>query len=283
MALSGTLQDFGAAEALGLVAREEKSGRMHLVLPSGSYSLYFNKGRVVQARAGRPSVDDSFFPMLRELHVVPKQGWREVTVWQESNPNDDPVQFFISQGYADREDFEGWLILHTQGVLDEVLEASEGSFDFETTIPDSYAVPLTEQVEFMIMEAGRRVDESTEMLARELQASSVPSIRPGGRPAPNDLVQAAVLRKIDGEMNVQQILDTTPIPKYDTLAQLRLLVQEGAVVLRISGNEDAPKKSRTSASEAATQVGVFVAAAGLAFASAAIGFLLWGLEVPFLP
>lgn len=186
MALSGRLQEFGVEEALGLIARQEKTGFLEIESPRASrIALHFERGKLIQAREPYPDPDDSFLRLVRELRLATPDQWRAFAEWQRNNPERDPVEGLLVLEIDTKDALRDWLTLHAQGVVDRVLELSDGTFNFEPTLtPGRFALPLNEKAEFMIMEAGRRVDEARALIATTLPLAGIPSILPAAAPRP---------------------------------------------------------------------------------------------------
>ena len=181
MALEGRLSEFSAAEALMLIAREEKSGRLLIEHSARRLVLHFDRGRVAQGRDPNISPDDTFLQLLREANVVSHEQWKSLATRARERPGRDPIEGLLVMGVASREQLKEWLLMHAQGVMDRILELPDGSFNFVSSPKSAlFSVPLAEKTEIMVMEAGRRSDEGKELIATQLHRSGVPILLPGG-------------------------------------------------------------------------------------------------------
>jgi hypothetical protein len=283
MALNGRIEELPASEALGLIGRQAKTGRLEVTTAGERITLYFERGRLVQARHPRSAADDDFMPLLRDLRILDDDTWRALTDWQSRHPDRDPMEFLVSDEVSLARDLlREVLLIHTQGVVDRVLAATTGTICFESTLTSApFGLPLQEKTEFLMMESGRRNDELTMMLDTDLPRHGVPAIHAGKRPADADPIMSAVLRAVDGFRSVGDILAATHIPPYDVLASLNALVQDDAATVRVDGTASyvAPRKRR---GPSVVVRALFVTTVGVALAvSLVAGLKLWGVPVPF--
>lgn len=283
MALNGRIEELPASEALGLIGRQAKTGRLELALTNEKITLYFERGRLVQARHPRASGDDDFIPLLRELRVIDEDQWRGLADWQSRNGSRDPVEYLVSDEVSlDRDLLREALLIHTQGVMDRVLAATRGTICFESSLTGAtFGLPLQEKTEFMMMEAGRRNDEHLMMLDTDLPRHGVPAIHPGKRPAEVDLIMAAVLRAVDGFRSIDDILSGSHIPPYDVLASLNMLLAEEAGFVRVDGTATVAAPRRRRSTQVVVRAFVVTSVAVVLTASLLAGLKLWGVPVPF--
>ncbi len=280
MALNGQLRDLPASEALGFIARQEKSGHLDVSTDDGTFVLYFNRGNLLQARRPGADPDDSFVALLKELRIIPPEHWKILAGWQVENPNRDPLEHLMEVGIATRETLEELLLLHTQGVVDQLMEARDGFLSFESHQTERlFAIPLAEKTEFIMMEAGRRSDETNLTLSESLPLLCTPRIKPGQRPVPENHVHGALLRLVDGRNTVGRILDATRLPRNDMVPMLQGLVDAGVaeVVKAPSHIERIAQGAETP--PAGLRVAVMAGAVVVVGASIYIGLRLWG-QVP---
>lgn len=276
MALQGRLGEFSAAEALGLIAREEKSGRLLIEFDGGRHVVHFERGRVLQARDPDLSPEDSFLQLLREAHVVSPEQWRSLAARVRERPGRDPLEGLLIMGVATREQLKEWLLMHAQGVLESILELPDGQFSFvSTTKSGTFCVPLSEKTEYMVMEAGRRSDEAKELLATELPRSGLPIMLPGSRPVPTDPFRRALLRLIDGSRSIGEMLGTSAIPRYELLTLLKMLQEREVCAIRLP---ERPRSSAVAVNSVRQVLGRFAAmllAAIFVVLSVFVGIKLW--------
>jgi len=125
------------------------------------------------------------------------------------------------------------------------------------------------------MEAGRRNDEARELLATRLPADGIPVIRPGRRPAPSEPLQAAMLRLVDGERTIQQILDDTAVPGHDLLCMLAEMIEADALSVR----RLAPARLQTGSTRSSSALGgrvlLIASVVILLVSSIAVGAHFW--------
>ena len=277
MALNGQLRDLPASEALGFIARQEKSGYLDVTTDDGAFVLYFNRGNILQARRPGADPEDTFIALLKELRIIPPEHWKILAGWQVENPDRDPLEHLMEVGIATREGFEDLLALHAQGVVDQLMEARDGFLSFESRQTDRlFAVPLAEKTEFIMMEAGRRSDETNLMLSEALLPSSTPRIKSGQRPIPENHVHGAVLRLVDGRSSIGRILDSTRLPRNEIVPYLQKLVDDGVIEVikaprpteRIAQGAETPASSM--------RVALLAGAAVIVGTSVYVGLRLWG-------
>jgi hypothetical protein len=276
MALEGNLREFGPAEALGLVARQEKTGCLQIDAPPRRFTLHFNRGKLIQARAPVPDPDDSFLALLRDLQVLNADQWKALRDWQEIHADRDLVEGILSLGFGEAEPLREWLLLHLQGQLDVVLSLTDGRFRFEPALsPASFCIPLSEPTEFLLMETGRRADEAREVLTSELRRDSVPRYCPGERPLADDPLRRMVLRLIDGKRTVGEMIRTTSVPSYEILMLLRELIQEKCCTVLAPGRTSTARTRNGPRPTAARRNAVFVLLAGIVVISLVVGIRFW--------
>lgn len=276
MALQGRLGEFSAAEALGLIAREEKSGRLLIEFDGGQHVVHFERGRVLQARDPDLSPEGSFLQLLREAHLLSVEQWKALAARARERPGRDPIEGILIMGVATREQLKEWLLMHAQGVMDSILELSDGQFSFvSTTKSGAFCVPLSEKTEIMVMEAGRRSDEAQELLATELPRSGMPIMLPGSRPVPTDPFRAALLRLIDGNRSIGQMVATSAIPRYELLMLLKLLQERGVCAIRVPERPSASAVAVGSVRQAVGRFAAMLLAAVFVVVSVFVGIKLW--------
>lgn len=276
MALEGRLSEFSAAEALGLIAREEKTGRLEIQSAEGRLVIHFERGRVLQARDPDLSPDDSFLQLLKEARVVNGDQWKALASRLRERPGRDPIEGLLVMGVATRDQLKEWLLMHAQGVLDKILDLSDGSFRFVSSAKASiFAISLAEKTEFMVMEAGRRSDESKELLATELKRSGAPIMLPGARPVPTDPFRGALLRLIDGTRTIGEMLQTSTIPRYELLTLLKALVERDVCAIRFPEGTKRVSREQHGIRQAAARVVAMALAVVFVLASVFVGIKLW--------
>jgi len=276
MALEGRFSEFSAAEALLLIAREEKSGRLDIQAEEPRLVLHFERGRVLQARDPDLSPDDSFLQLLREAQIVSAEQWKSLAAQTQDRQGRDPLETLLAMGVVTREQLKEWLHMHAQGVLDRILSMPDGSFRFESSPKAaSFCAPLAEKTEFMVMEAGRRSDEASEILATELPIAGMPILLPGSRPVPTDPFRAALLRLVDGNRSVGDMLRTSAIPRYELVTLLKLLMERKVCALRMPNVTRGGRRDGDGFQQGLNRVAAvilaFVAIAGSIF----VGYKLW--------
>jgi len=277
MALQGRLQELPASEVLGLIGRQEKSGRLEAQVRAENVILFFERGLLVQGREPAADPNDSFLALLKELRILTADHMAEFTSWQSANPDLDPVEYLVKREIAPKDLLRELLLLHAQGVVETLLDAKEGTFVFESSLIGAhFCIPLAEKVEFMMMEAGRRCDETSLLVSSEIPLTAIPSIRAGQRPLPRDPIPKALLRAIDGKKSVAEVLAGSELPRTEVLPWIKEQMDGGVIALHFVGGASSEVASRRRRrSSPLVRPLVLMGVVCLVLASVYVGFQLW--------
>jgi hypothetical protein len=285
MALQGRLQELPASEVLGLIGRQEKSGRLEARVGNEVYVLYFERGLLVQGREPAADPNDSFIALLKELRILSSDHMSDLSAWQSANPELDPVEHLTKKEITSKDQLRSLILIHAQGIVEALLEAKEGTFVFESALVGApFALPLAEKVEFMMMEAGRRSDETSLLITSEIPLSAVPFIRPGQRPMPSDPITNTLLRHIDGKKSVADLVASSELPRTEIIPWLKSQMDGGVCSLRIVGTALSGGRGRKGRkSSAVSRPLVLAGIVGLIVLSVLAGFELWTHSFGVLP
>ena len=166
MSLKGNLRDFSTTQLLNLVNLARKTGLLTVQSQAGTARLYFREGKLIHANIG---VEDGHLAhMLLKAGKLSADQAKTIQTRAEINSDKQLGLLLMNAGYVTQEDIVQSVKNYMLDIVYTLFEWSEGQFQFEqNTLPsdDRIAVPIN--LENVIMEGSRRIEES-ERLQDEL-------------------------------------------------------------------------------------------------------------------
>lgn len=247
MALKGQLHDFNLAEILQLIATQQKSG--FLVLEGHREMVFvFDKGVLISTRDRRSRGADPLEEYLRNYGFFSEAQWNHVGYIRE-NSSLDLTEILISEEMLSKEQMDTIL----QGVAREMahrgMKMRRGRYNFTATkdTPPGVRWRIAMDVQGVLMEAARRVDEESELM--KLFPSSHITFVQGQTPPPPDALSTVGRRIIKlalGGRSLGKIVRLAHTDSFTTRELLKSFLDEGwlAAIMPETEEELAEKSSQ---------------------------------------
>lgn len=175
MALKGNLRDFSTTQLLNLVNLARKTGLLMIQSPTGTARLYFREGKLIHANIG--GADGLLADMLLKTGKLSADQVKMIQTRPEMRSDKQLGLALMNAGYVTQDDIVQSVKNHMLDMVYTLFSWNEGEFQFDqNTLPsdDRIAVPIN--LENVIMEGSRRIQES-ERLQDELPDLSSVALR----------------------------------------------------------------------------------------------------------
>ncbi len=238
MALKGNLNSVDLANVFQMLSINRKEGTLNIFDGDTRKSIYFSKDGV--SMLSRGSADsDSLGRILLRFQRITEEDLQSARNLQEQD--NKPLWAVLEEtAMVPREVIQDALRLEIEEEIYNLFIWKDASFEFIEGAPTDHRGPaegdlsrLTFNVNSLIMEAARRIDES-EMIQSRVDSVRV-VFRYTGRnmdltdPIFEEPWCDRVLAAIDGRSDIEKIIDSSYVSKFEVLKILALLVDAGAV------------------------------------------------------
>jgi hypothetical protein len=221
MAIEGPLQDIGIHDVFQLLDLARKSGRLTVrsLARENEGRVYFDKGAVVHA-----TIRNNPYTLGSILKKAGKVTEKELEIAAELQRNDPSRllgEILIRQGFVSRRDVERYMRQQIESVVFELFSWKEGTFSFADGKSDEMKVDAAVRVniESLLMEGARRIDEWSRMAERIPGADVVPRLAAVRDDVDSyvDLRPAEweVLSLIDGQHSLKDIAGELAISEFE--------------------------------------------------------------------
>jgi hypothetical protein len=231
--MKGELGLFSAAEILQLIAVQEKSGVLQVRSKGRTAVLFFDCGKIVSARDRRQSTSDPFLTHLLENGQITMDNLHRI-IDVKKQQGGDTVEIMLAEQMADEAKVGEWLSIYAQQIVANMVKWEIGSYEFAATcdgMPDKrLGKPL--RLEPLLMEALRRKDE-VEQIRRFLPGleTRLDIAEPDYLALPLEQEDMAVLKLVDGDRTIDQIIEESSTDEVDTLDILEKLFTLGIIAI----------------------------------------------------
>ena len=228
MALKGQLHDFNLAEILQLIASQQKSG--FLVLEGHREMVFiFDKGVLISTRDRRSEAPDPLETFLRNYGFFTESQWAHIGYIRE-NSSLDLAEILDSEELLTSDALDGVMQAVAREMAHRGMKMRRGRYNFTATkdTPPGVRWRITMDVQGLLMEAARRVDEEAE-LTRELPSQTVTFLQ-GHTPPPPDALSPTGRRIIKlalGGRQLGRIVRLARTDSFTTREMLKTFVAEG--------------------------------------------------------
>ena len=231
MSLSGNLHEFSVLETLQLIGLQKKTGTLEVISARHRRTFQFQEGMLLGCFADRPEDPD---PLLEGLVALGICEIRQARSWRGAGAHLD-LEALRERCGLDEAEFASVRRLLLQGTIDQVLLWDHGQFCF-TPLPPAIPNPAPVNLEEILLESMRRLDEAVELRNGGLPPQAIPhAVSPwretdlaDEEPAARWLAQA-VLRHCDGKHPLKRIRSELGIGEYDLLTAVSALRLHGRV------------------------------------------------------
>jgi hypothetical protein len=254
MALEGNLTAFGLSEILQLIAVQQKTGMLTITNLDNTTVMFFRNGEVVSTRDRRRKARDAFKDYLTRYGVLEHDAL--VRVAQLSSQSKlDFLDVVKSEGLIEPEELKKHWRAQIQETMHDVLTWEEGSYKFVTSndLVDGIKTLETFNVEGMLMESMRRIDEFPQMLEMFPSEKLIFSRRgePGGAGPDQEMTrnETFVLSLLDAPATLGDLIGRGRMPVFEVYEALKNLRDKDLLDVeepQAADDEPAGKKKRTA-------------------------------------
>lgn len=254
MAIEGSLADVGLADICQLLALGRKTGCLTVTDRSNFGYMYFEKGRVIHAMVlSRPVRLGEV--LVKNGAITPDQ-LTEAMVTQAHAPSNRLGQILLERGDISEEDLKKFITIQVEEAVYYLFTWERGQFHFDPdTSPDEEdAIRVSLNMDSLLMEGARRVDEWSVI---EKKISSLDLVFDLERDPTGDedlelsAAQEKVIPLLDGERSVREIVEDSGLVEFDVAKAVYGLMQAG--FLRRVGKREREGDGEGPASEVRAQ------------------------------
>ena len=162
MALKGNLRDFSTTQLLNLVHLARKTGLLAIERQNGAARLYFREGKLIHANIG--SADGHLADMLLKAGKLSDEQVQTIQTRADMRSDKQLGLALMNAGYVTQDDIVQSVKQYMLDIVYTLFGWNQGEFQFDQdTLPsdDRIAVPIN--LENVIMEGSRRIEESEQL------------------------------------------------------------------------------------------------------------------------
>ncbi len=162
MALKGNLRDFSTTQLLNLVHLARKTGLLVIERQNGAARLYFREGKLIHANIG--NVNGHLADMLLKAGKLSDEQVQTIQTRADMRSDKQLGLALMNAGYVTQDDIVQSVKEYMLEIVYTLFGWNEGEFQFDQdTLPsdDRIAVPIN--LENVIMEGSRRIEESEQL------------------------------------------------------------------------------------------------------------------------
>jgi hypothetical protein len=244
MALEGNLTAFGLSEILQLIAVQQKTGMLTVTNVDNTTVMFFRGGEIVSTRDRRRKARDSFKDYLTRYGVLERE--QLVRISQISAQSKlDFTDILTSEGFITREEMLKHWRKQVLESMHDVLTWEEGTYKFVTSqeIVDGIKSPECFNVEGMLMESMRRIDEFPQMLEMFPSEKLVFSRRQN-QPTGEEMTENErdIFALVSDPTSLRNLIARGRMPVFEVYEALKQLREKGLVSMAepTGGGSDAP-------------------------------------------
>ena len=222
LVLSGDLSSIALPDLLNFAYNSRLSGRLTIFSREIFGEIFIDDGMFVFATVSRKGGHNQFLlDLISHDGKVGKQEMQKVI--EEARGENIPVgQCLVNKGYLTKDELMKYLLRHSQGAFNAILEVKDGSFYLEndslpTNLQDiSFRVPLIS----VLMDGLRQLDEK-QLAATEFQDENVILMRLITNENALDSVnlteeELQLFNVIDGQKTLRQLIQQSPFNPLET-------------------------------------------------------------------
>ncbi len=229
MALEGNLAAFGLSEILQLIAVQKKTGMLTVTNVDVTTVMFFRGGDIVSTRDRRRKARDSFRDYLTRYGVLERDELIRISQISAQSKLDF-TEILTSEGFLSPQG----LLMHwrkqVQEAMHDILTWEEGSYKFVASqdLVDGIKTPGSFNVEGMLMESMRRIDEFPQMLDMFPNEKLVFS-RKDDSPAPEGMTETSqhILSLIAAPATLRELIARGKVPVFEVYEALKFLRDKG--------------------------------------------------------
>ncbi len=230
MAIEGSLADVGLADICQLLALGRKTGCLTVTDRSNFGYMYFDKGRVIHAMVlSRPVRLGEV--LVKNGAITPEQ-LTEAMVTQAHAPSNRLGQILLERGDIGEEDLKKFITIQVEEAVYYLFTWEQGQFHFDPdTSPDEEdAIRVSLNMDSLLMEGARRVDEWS-VIEKKIPSLDLVFALERDPTEDDDLelsrTQEKVIPLLDGERSVHDLVEDSGLVEFDVAKAVYGLIQAG--------------------------------------------------------
>ena len=240
MAIEGPLQDIGIHDVFQLLDLARKSGRLTVRSPirGSEGTVFFESGAVVHATM--KNNPHTLGALLKKAGKVSERELDAAGAAQNAGDTRLLGEILVAQGAVTRRDVERYMRQQIESVVFDLFSWNEGTFTFadgaDSRVKADAAIRVN--IESLLMEGARRIDEWSRMADRIPDADVVPQLaQPRESPESYiDLLPAEweVLTLIDGMHSLRDIAAELAVSEFEVAKTVYGLLS--TELIEVAGN-----------------------------------------------
>ena len=235
--LRGSLGEFALSDIFRLLSIAKKTGRLEVARSAGSGTVWFRAGEVYFAESTLNRE-----PLGQKLIRAGVLSERELmkALDEHAQSGRRVGEILVGRGAIDQEQLEAAIRSQVMDAAFELLRWDIGEFEFETQDSVVAEIPISVEVENLIIDAARRLDE-LELIQRKIPSSDsvleVAATPPEGAHEINiNPDEWRLLVLVNGERSAGDIIASARVDEFSGMRILYGLVSAGLV--DVAGHED---------------------------------------------
>jgi len=240
MALQGTLRDFALPDILQLIAMQRKTGILTMECDDDTVTVQFFQGQVVGADTRRRTLEESLGSVLVRTGKISAAQLQEALASQRRTLQ-RLGYVLVKSGALSQDDLREALRIQICQILFRLFRWRDGRYSFAPMEHLEYDRELTVPVaaETLLMEAARMIDEWP-IIEKRIPNPGVlfrrtAKGRESGCGQGATAEEAAILRCLDGQTTVQELVDRSAAGEFDVYRTLLDLLQRGCIEEKPAG------------------------------------------------
>ena len=231
MAIRGSLKEASLPDVLQLLAMGQKTGCLSVSHRNNFGYIYFDKGRICYASVVNRR--DRLGDMLVKTGLVTQAQLDSVVALQNRRRDDRLGHLLVEQGVISARQLDDAIDVQIREAVYYLFTWNEGTFNFEADVaPDPLDHLVSINPESLLLEGARRVDEWG-LIEKKIPSFDIVFQMERKRVLQSDAEltdeQAAVLALVNGERDVQAIVDESGLVEFEAGKALYGLLAAGFI------------------------------------------------------
>jgi len=236
MALEGKIVDFGVADILQLISQQQKTGILIVERGRESIEILFWNGMVFSANSCAHSGKDLLGRKLIKCGLVSEHQLQQALGIQEENFK-HIGEILVDLDIISKEVLNQIIHNKIYDTFSDLFQWKEGNYTFYAQPIDfNEKVSSPIAIEHILLDVLRMIDEWPDIV-RKISSMDTVFRRTGRRlEGENDITsqeQSVVYDLVDGQKNVQDIVDASILGKCTTLKSLAELLEAGYIEVKL--------------------------------------------------
>jgi hypothetical protein len=231
MALEGQLSDFSLEEILQLIAVQQKSGFL-VLRHEQEMVFYFDHGALISVRDRRTPGNDPLGPFLKRYGFLKPEQWAHIE-FVLSRASMELTEVLTSEHILDEATLISAHHALAQEMIQQGMQLKQGSYHFTATtdVQTGIRCRLALDIQGLLMEAARRLDEEPRLLAA--LPSNAMTFEHGLKTAqPNEVSEtsARLLKLALAGKTLGEIIGSARVAAFTTREVMQHLCEMGLLV-----------------------------------------------------